>query len=223
MRLRFTIRDLFWLTLVVALIPGWWVEHRSWKMVDPILVDTGPPIMRTYQIKHWTAISMFRTLDTSMAGNPNVKLSVDSKTNTVIVEARPQPAKGNRQIHCGTGLPNGIESRHSPPLLHPRCSRLTLVAALATGWWIDTRPTRVLPPLISVFPPPAPEYDHAKVSKAAKDYVFAALQTDDPLSGLQGYLEKLTADGWLEADVAAVRSKCESALWKICDIPLDLQ
>jgi len=29
MPLRFTIRDLLWLTLVVALIVGWWVDRRS--------------------------------------------------------------------------------------------------------------------------------------------------------------------------------------------------
>jgi hypothetical protein len=28
MPLRFTIRDVLWLTLVVALIVGWWVDHR---------------------------------------------------------------------------------------------------------------------------------------------------------------------------------------------------
>jgi hypothetical protein len=28
-RLRFTIRDLLWLTLVVGLIVGWWLDHRS--------------------------------------------------------------------------------------------------------------------------------------------------------------------------------------------------
>jgi hypothetical protein len=26
---RFTIRDVLWLTVVVALATGWWVEHRS--------------------------------------------------------------------------------------------------------------------------------------------------------------------------------------------------
>jgi hypothetical protein len=29
MRLRFTTRDLLWLTLVVALAIGWWVDRRS--------------------------------------------------------------------------------------------------------------------------------------------------------------------------------------------------
>jgi hypothetical protein len=27
MRLRFTIRDLLWLTVVVALAVGWWLDH----------------------------------------------------------------------------------------------------------------------------------------------------------------------------------------------------
>jgi hypothetical protein len=27
--LRFTIRDLLWLTLVVALAVGWWIDHRQ--------------------------------------------------------------------------------------------------------------------------------------------------------------------------------------------------
>ena len=29
MRLRFTIRDLLWLTLVVALVVGWWIDRRA--------------------------------------------------------------------------------------------------------------------------------------------------------------------------------------------------
>ena len=29
MRLRFTIRDLLWLTALVAVCVAWWVEHRS--------------------------------------------------------------------------------------------------------------------------------------------------------------------------------------------------
>jgi hypothetical protein len=29
MRLRFTIRDLRWLTVVAALATGWWLDHRT--------------------------------------------------------------------------------------------------------------------------------------------------------------------------------------------------
>jgi hypothetical protein len=31
MRLRFSIRDLLWLTVVVALAAGWWVDHGAMK------------------------------------------------------------------------------------------------------------------------------------------------------------------------------------------------
>jgi hypothetical protein len=29
MKLHFTIRDLFWLTLVAAVLLAWWADHRS--------------------------------------------------------------------------------------------------------------------------------------------------------------------------------------------------
>jgi hypothetical protein len=31
MKLRFTIRDLFWLTALISLASGWWLDHRIWK------------------------------------------------------------------------------------------------------------------------------------------------------------------------------------------------
>jgi hypothetical protein len=34
MRLRFTIRDLLWLTVVVALAIGWWLDHRKLAPLD---------------------------------------------------------------------------------------------------------------------------------------------------------------------------------------------
>jgi len=34
MRLRFTIRDLLWLTLVVAVAIGWWLHYRFADLVD---------------------------------------------------------------------------------------------------------------------------------------------------------------------------------------------
>ncbi len=94
---------------------------------------------------------------------------------------------------------------------------LTLVVAMATGWWIDTRPNRVLPPPISV----TPDYDHEKVKVAVKNFIREALDSDDPFSKLHIYLSQLTADGWPEADVDAVRSTCNSALWTIYDISIE--
>jgi len=32
MPLRFTIRDLLWLTLVVAMAAGWWIDHKPQRL-----------------------------------------------------------------------------------------------------------------------------------------------------------------------------------------------
>ena len=36
MKLRFTIRDLLWLTLVVAIGVGWWIDHKPprYEVID---------------------------------------------------------------------------------------------------------------------------------------------------------------------------------------------
>jgi len=47
MHLRFTIRDLLWLTLVVALAAAWWLDHRPIMDIRPrqVLLESGG---RTY-------------------------------------------------------------------------------------------------------------------------------------------------------------------------------
>ena len=45
MRLRFTIRDLLWLTLVVAMAVGWWLEHRSWTAANRYTIREIPNIL----------------------------------------------------------------------------------------------------------------------------------------------------------------------------------
>jgi hypothetical protein len=34
MRLRFTIRDLFWLTALIAMAVGWWLDHRRIERIE---------------------------------------------------------------------------------------------------------------------------------------------------------------------------------------------
>ncbi|HEY2411319.1 MAG TPA: hypothetical protein VGI40_03705 [Pirellulaceae bacterium] len=36
--LRFTIRDLLWLTVVVALAVGWWLDHRQFDSFDRAMI-----------------------------------------------------------------------------------------------------------------------------------------------------------------------------------------
>jgi hypothetical protein len=47
MRLRFTIRDLLWLTLMVAMAVGWWLDRGSFArdrdILKSILTVTGEP------------------------------------------------------------------------------------------------------------------------------------------------------------------------------------
>jgi hypothetical protein len=48
MRLRFTIRDLLWLTALMALAVGWWLDHwrlTAWEDVGgPGIIEGFPPI-----------------------------------------------------------------------------------------------------------------------------------------------------------------------------------
>jgi cation transporter-like permease len=43
MRLRFTIRDLLWLTAVVGLAVGWWLDHRDSQIAHHPLFKILPP------------------------------------------------------------------------------------------------------------------------------------------------------------------------------------
>lgn len=50
MRFRFTIRDLLWLTLVVATTVGWWVDRRSYSVPPRFQLSdvSSPSGVRTY-------------------------------------------------------------------------------------------------------------------------------------------------------------------------------
>jgi len=52
MRLRFSIRDLLWLTLVVALAVGWWVDrwHLS-ESFDKYKRDAVDPMLHPFDIR----------------------------------------------------------------------------------------------------------------------------------------------------------------------------
>ena len=45
MRFRFTIRDLLWLTLVVALCAAWWLDHYRFRLfLETTVVLEGVPV-----------------------------------------------------------------------------------------------------------------------------------------------------------------------------------
>ena len=44
--MRFTIRDLLWLMVMVGLIVGWWVDHRSHDMIGQWrIMQTKSPLV----------------------------------------------------------------------------------------------------------------------------------------------------------------------------------
>ena len=49
-RFTFTIRDLLWLTVVVALAVGWWLEHCSWVKFanDPLIEQSRANVRHIY-------------------------------------------------------------------------------------------------------------------------------------------------------------------------------
>ena len=54
MRLRFTIRDLLWLTVVVALAVGWWVDHGKFKTkTETMQMQVGKLEMENHNLRSW--------------------------------------------------------------------------------------------------------------------------------------------------------------------------
>ena len=74
MRIRFQIRDLLWLTALIALAVGWWVDHRA-------LV--GYPEVTVYHLKYADADETYKVLQSILASAPGVRISLDAKTNAI--------------------------------------------------------------------------------------------------------------------------------------------
>ena len=78
MRLRFTIRDLLWLTALVAVFVAWWLDHRV--QVDRYQSLQSPQFV-AYPITMADPNAVLKALVSAMAGVPDVRLAVDTKSN----------------------------------------------------------------------------------------------------------------------------------------------
>jgi hypothetical protein len=56
---RFTIRDVLWLTVVVALAVGWWIDHRKTKKLEAQYVDLSQRITSLVEQLEARVISTF--------------------------------------------------------------------------------------------------------------------------------------------------------------------
>jgi hypothetical protein len=86
MRLRFSIRDLLWLTVVAGLAVGWGLDHR--EQVNRFEAMNGPLKIQVYPITMADPNAVLKVLQTALAGVP-VRLAVDTKSNFLMAQATP--------------------------------------------------------------------------------------------------------------------------------------
>jgi hypothetical protein len=85
-RLRFTIRDLLWLTLVVALMVGWWIDHRHRNWVQIGIIENVRLDAKGVG-----------TLQQIFAGQTDVRILFDAQSTCLIIVA---PADQVEQIQA---------------------------------------------------------------------------------------------------------------------------
>jgi len=87
MRLRFTVRDLLWLTLVVALSVGWWVDHRRNTALNQ-------PAIKLHYFANLRASDVAALFSAAFAGTPGVRFSADERLNAIVLECPIGQQKG---------------------------------------------------------------------------------------------------------------------------------
>jgi hypothetical protein len=104
MRFRFTIRDLFWLTALIAMGIGWWLDHRA--QVERV-ESMRPSEIVVYPVTVASSNTVLRVLQTQFAGVTGVRFMADA--NCVVVQARPIQ---QRTIHS---IINKLEGKDVTP------------------------------------------------------------------------------------------------------------
>jgi hypothetical protein len=61
MKLRFSIRDLLWLTAVCAVLVAWWLDHRALKSDHRYVIKEVPNILPNYSGKTCMEITNLNT------------------------------------------------------------------------------------------------------------------------------------------------------------------
>ncbi len=115
MRLRFSIRDLLWLTALAALAVTWWLDHR--EQVDRFEAMNGPLTIEVYPITVADPNAVLKVLQTMLAGTP-VRLSIDPKSNFLVAQATPSQHAVIRM------LVDKLEGKDVEPLMNPRSPSL---------------------------------------------------------------------------------------------------
>jgi hypothetical protein len=98
-RPRFTIRDLFWLTLVAALIAGWVIEGRQLADAKRRLTEIDSKRMFVYKTSHTIHSAFLKAMQEAYSKDPSVRIAGDPEAGAVIIEA-PNSAQDSIFIIC---------------------------------------------------------------------------------------------------------------------------
>jgi predicted RNA methylase len=88
MRFRFTIRDLLWLTALLAMGLAWWVDHGKQVNRYQLLID-DQPFGVAYHIKSADHEAVLKALQAAFAGATDVSMTLDANTGKVLATAHP--------------------------------------------------------------------------------------------------------------------------------------
>ena len=91
MRLRFSIRDLLWLTTVVALAVALWLDHRQLADANKRLSDATRVFSVTFAVPPNSAVGarVLKTLQEAYLDVPGVSMTYDGPTGELQVAATP--------------------------------------------------------------------------------------------------------------------------------------
>jgi hypothetical protein len=89
-RLRFSIRDLGWLTLLAAVLIAWWLDHRE-------LTKQNLGLLTVYSLSNADAKTTAEAVQAIYLADRNVRVVAESKQNRVIVNA---PTRQHAEIQA---------------------------------------------------------------------------------------------------------------------------
>ena len=87
---RFSIRDLLWLTVLMAVLIAWWLDHRE-------LTTQKMYKISFYNLQNIDAKVASEILVKTYSLIPDVRISVDTRNNAILVSARPSNRMRSRQ------------------------------------------------------------------------------------------------------------------------------
>jgi hypothetical protein len=85
MKLRFTIRDLLWLTLVIGMGIGWWIDRQQLVETNQKLAEPMEPYGTEYGVNPAARDEIAKTLQDTFSDDPYVRIKNDPTRAGILV------------------------------------------------------------------------------------------------------------------------------------------